>query len=134
VKVPKAKKRVLTCEEMMWILSEAKEEWRPSIVLSGFFGLRPEEIAPVEGMRKSRADKRGLHAEEIDWRFRVIRVPEEVAKVSNGARDVPFPEHAEAWLEWERIKPGMKGRVCAMNPTQGGETKRLSELIFGDEE
>lgn len=132
VKVPKAKKRVLTVAEMKATLREVKPQWRAFVVLSGFFGLRPEEIAPNTGSIKTRKDKRGLLAEEIDWRFRCIRVPEEVSKVST-ARNVPFFEGAEEWLRWAGLTPGMMGRVCRENPTRRKETARLGKLIFKDE-
>lgn len=127
-----ATKRVLTPDEMLRQCAEVRQKWRISLVLGGFFGMRPEEIAPLTGKRKSRRKKRGLRAEEIDWTFRVIRVPEEVSKVDT-ARNIPFPEHAEEWLRWAGFEPGMTGPVCDQNMTDGGETGRLGPIVFGEE-
>lgn len=131
-KVKSGDRKVWTPEQMLEGCALVREKWRPCMVLCGFFGMRPEEVAPLDGKRRSKRSKRGLRAEEIDWTFRVIRVPEEVSKVET-PRNIPFPEHAEAWLEWAGLKPGMTGAVCDQNMTDGGETGRLGPLVFGEE-
>lgn len=97
---------------------------RAWIVLQAFAGLRPEEAAP-----KSDAAKRGLHIEDVDWRFKVIRVPKEVSKTV--ASVVPMSDCLIAWLNWSGIKIGMGGPCCARNPAEERETTRVGKLIFG---
>lgn len=48
------RKRVLSPDEMLRQCTEVRQ----SLVLSGFFGMRPEEVAPRTGKRKSRRKKR----------------------------------------------------------------------------
>lgn len=130
-KVGLGKKRIYSPEEMLDTCYAVTVEYRAAIVLGGFFGLRPEEVAAPKKQGMSKKDKRGLRAEEIDWRFRVIRLPEEVAKT--GARNIPFFDGAEEWLEWAGLRPGSKGPVCPDNLSEVGETLRLGELVFGEE-
>lgn len=130
-KIGRGAKRIFSPEEMLDTCGAVRVEYRAAIVLSGFFGLRPEEVAPPKKKGMSKKDKRGLDESEIDWRFRVIRIPEEVSKT--GERNVPFPEGAEAWLEWAGLAPGKTGPVCPDNLSEVGETLRLGALIFGAE-
>jgi hypothetical protein len=121
-------RRVLSPDEMTRLLEEVSEEFRAWVVLGGFAGLRPEEIAPAGKDKKKQ--KRGLHCEEIDWRFNVIRLPAVVSKV-NTPRIVPMNEALRAGLEWAGIKEGMTGPVCLSNPSDAGETRRLGKVVFG---
>jgi integrase len=122
-------RRVLTHEEMKKLLETVAPEWRAWAVLGGFGGLRPEEIAPAENDKK--AQKRGLHCEEIDWKFGVIRLPGIVSKVGL-PRLIPLNDALRAGLEWAGIKEGMNGPVCLSNPSDAGETRRLGKEVFGD--
>lgn len=129
VELEPCERRVLTPEELLALLAEVGETWRPWVVLGAFCGLRPEEIAPVVGKVKTRRAKRGLRCEEIDWQFKVIRLPAEVSKI-NAPRNVPLVPAALAWLEWAGLRPGMVGAVCSVNPTESGETLRLGKEVF----
>jgi hypothetical protein len=122
-------RRVLTQEEMQKLLSEVSEEWRAWVVLGAFAGLRPEEIAPSSTEKKKQ--KRGLHCEEIDWAFNVIRLPGVASKVKL-PRIIPMSAALRAGLEWAGIKEGMTGPVCLRNPSDAGETRRLGKEVFGD--
>lgn len=130
-KVGKGEKKIFSPEQMLDACGAVLVNYRAAIVLGGFFGLRPEEVAAPKKKGMSKKDKRGLDASEIDWRFRMIRIPEEVSKT--GERIVPFFEGAEEWLEWAGLRPGMAGPVCPENLSEVGETLRLGELIFGEE-
>lgn len=127
VKVGRAEKRVLTIAEMWKLLAAVKPEMRINVVLSGFAGLRPEEVKPKKGCKSG---KRGLRAEEIDWDFKVIRLPAEVSKVER-ARIIPFNAALEAGLAWAGIKPGMVGALASKNMAETEETQRLGKECFG---
>jgi integrase len=125
-------RRVLTPDELLKTLAAVKRDWRAWVVLGAFCGIRPEEIAPatIKGA-KTRAEKRGLRCEEIDWQFNVIRVPDEVSKVGH-PRNVPLCDAAREWLLWAGIEPGMSGAVCLRNPSMRPfETARLGREVFG---
>lgn len=128
-KLPIGKRRVLTPDEFLALAREIKEEWRPWIVLGAFCGLRPEEIAPPQKKGASKKSKRGIRGEEIDFQFKVIRLPEEVSKV-DAPRNVPLCEAALAWLEWAGINSKSIGAVCLRNPSEKDETARLGKLVF----
>lgn len=119
--------RVATVSEVVEVLNAVAEEWRAWVVLGAFAGLRPEEIAPKPS-RKKKA-KRGLHCEDIDWRFGVIRVPAVVSKVE-APRVVPMSEVLKGALAWAGIEEGMTGPVVLRNPTEAKETGRLGKLVF----
>lgn len=122
-------RRTLTPAEFQSLAEEIAAEWRPWLVLGCFAGLRPEEIAPDPGKKKSA--KRGLRCEEIDWQFQVIRLPAEVSKGGKRPRNIPMSEALQAWLRWSGILPGMTGPVCLRNPSQAHELARLGSLVFG---
>lgn len=122
-------RRVLTPAELLAVAGAVREEWRPWLVLGAFCGLRPEEIAPVLGRLKTRKNKRGLRCEEIDFKWKVIRLPAEVSKVG-APRLVPLCEAALAWLAWAGMEDGQTGPVCLTNPTEEGETARLGKVVF----
>ena len=122
-------RRVLAPAELLELLNTVQAEWRPWAVLGAFCGLRPEEIAPPQKKGASKKNKRGIRCEEIDWTFKVIRVPAEVSKVGT-PRHVPLSEAAVAFLGWAGIKPGMTGPVCVRNPSEQDETARLGREVF----
>lgn len=122
-------RRVLTPGEFLALAREVRPEWRPWIVLGAFCGLRPEEIAPAGKKGASKRNKRGIRCEEIDFQFKVIRLPQEVSKV-DAPRLVPLGDAALSWLEWAGLRPGMTGQVCARNPSEKGETARLGAEVF----
>ncbi len=126
-KVPKGERRVLSPGELAAVLNEVVPEFRAWVVLGAWAGLRPEEIAPAAATRR-----RGLHCEEIDWRFGVIRVPAEVAGKVDRPRVVPMCEALRAGLEWAGIGPGMTGPVVNGDPVRAAETRRLGRVVFGD--
>jgi hypothetical protein len=113
-------------------MAEVREDFRAWLVLGAFAGLRPEEVAPPRKKGMSKAAKRGLFAEEIDWEFGVIRVSAETSKVDL-PRIVPMTEALRAGLEWAGIRPGMVGPVQARNASEAEETKRLGVAVFGGE-
>lgn len=127
--VPKDKptRRVLTRAELEGVLEEVAGEFRAWVVLGAWAGLRPEEIAPHS---EARPGKRGLLCEEIDWDFRVIRVPEAVSKVGF-PRVVPMSAVLCRALAWAGLGPGMTGPVCLRNPSEARETRRLGKKLFG---
>lgn len=124
----KGERRVATVKDLVALLDGVAEEWRAWVVLGAWAGLRPEEIAP-KPTRKKR-DKRGLRCEDIDWRFKVLRVPAEVSKIDR-PRVVPMGETLQAALRWAGIDEGMTGPVVLRNPTEAKETARLGALVFG---
>ncbi len=97
---------------------------RAWVVLQAFGGFRPEEAAP-----KSTSDKRGIRAEEIDWRFKMIRVPREVSKTTDNT--VPLNDALRAWLDWAGIREGMVGPICGRNPAEERLTQKYGEKVFG---
>jgi len=125
VSVGHGDKLIWTPKQFLKLASLVDPLDRAWIVLQAFAGLRPEEAAP-----KSGAAKRGLHIEDIDWRFKVIRVPQVVSKTV--ANVVPMSDCLLAWLKWAGIKKGMGGPCCARNPAEERETGKLGKLIFGD--
>lgn len=80
-------------------------------VLQSAPGLRPEEIAPPQRKGMSKAAKRGIHIEEIDFQFGVIRLPDQVSKVGT-ARIIPLSDACRDGLAWAGIEPGMTGPAC----------------------
>jgi integrase len=129
-RVETGEKRILTADELCAVLDATEPRFRAHSVLSAFAGLRPEEIAPKTAEKGKKARKRGLHCEEIDWQFGVIRLPAEVAKGGTRPRNIPMNEALKAGLQWAGIQPGMRGPVCLLNPTEEQELKRLGMLIF----
>lgn len=121
-------RRVATPGELVEVLNEVGAEWRAWVVLGAWAGLRPEELAPKPTRKKKH--KRGLHCEDIDWRFNVLRVPPDVSKIGR-PRVVPMGETLRTGLEWAGIEPGMTGPVVLRNPTEAKETARLGKLVFG---
>lgn len=124
-KVEAGDKRVLTPDELCGVLNAVREEFRAWVVLGAFAGLRPEEIAPQPATRR-----RGLHIEEIDWRFKVIRIPAEVAGKVKRPRVVPMCDVLLAGLEWAGIEEGQTGPIVLGDPSNA-ETRRLGKLLFG---
>jgi integrase len=122
-------RRVLSSAELLAVAGAVREEWRVWVVLGAFCGLRPEEIAPTGRKIKTRKNKRGLRCEEIDFNWKVIRVPAEVSKVG-APRLVPLSDAALEWLAWAGIKEGDVGAVCARNPSEEDETARVGKLVF----
>jgi len=131
VEVGHGERRVVTVDELRRVLDAVEAEWRPWVVLGAFCGLRPEEIAPPQKKGASKATKRGIRCEEIDFRFKVIHLPSVVSKVDT-PRNVPLCDAALAWLAWAGITEGMTGPVCLRNPSEKGETARLGKLVFKD--
>ncbi len=128
VKLEKGKRHVLTPEEFLALAAAIKPEFRGSIVLQAFCGMRPEEVAPPARKGMSKKSKRGILREELDWTYKVIRIPEEVSK-TNFPRIVPILPGVEEWLEWAGIKPGQTGPICE-NLVTAGETIRLGKEVF----
>lgn len=129
VKLGLCERRVLTPAEFLQLAAEIAEEWRPWLVLGAFCGLRPEEIAPPRKKGASKKGKRGIRCEEIDFQWKVIRVPAEVSKVK-APRNVPLAEAALEWLTWAGIEQGQAGPVCLRNPSEEDETARLGKEVF----
>ena len=123
-------RRILTPAELRAVMDAIRPEFRAWAVLGAFAGMRPDEIAPPQKAGMSRARKRGLRCEEIDWEFRCIRVAAEVSKVGNH-RIVPLTDACAAGLQWAGVTAGMSGPVCARNPAECGETKRIGAAVFG---
>lgn len=121
-------RRVASPAELVALLNGVGDAWRAWIVLGAWAGLRPEEIAPRSDRKK--AAKRGLHCDDIDWSFGVLRVPACVSKIGR-PRVVPMCATLKAGLEWAGIGPGMAGPVVLQNPVEAKETARLGKLVFG---
>lgn len=120
-------RRVFSVAEFRAFEAAIPREFRAWLVLGCFFGLRPEEIAPPAKTRK--AEKRGIHCEEIDWQFRVLRIAPEVSKVGL-PRVVPFPDGAEEWLAWAGIGPGMTGPTTLKNPAEARVLASIAKDLF----
>jgi len=118
--------RVLTAAEFKQLEEHIQPEFRVVLVLGCFAGLRPSEIHP--GPVK-KAAKRGLHCDEIDWQFSVIRLPACVSKGGKRARNIPMSPALRAYLQWAGIQSGMTGPVCMETP-HTSELRRLGKLIF----
>ena len=119
-------RRILTLDEYSRLENSIHPSFRAWLVLGCFCGLRPEEIAPGPSKR---TNKRGLHCEEIDWQFGLIRIAPEVSKVGL-PRVVPLSAACRAGLIWAGIGPGMTGPTTLENPAQTRELARLGKLIF----
>lgn len=128
VKLEKGKRRVLTPDEFLAVAAAIRPEFRGSIVLQAFCGMRPEEVAPPSRQGMSKKSKRGIFREEFDWLYNVIRIPEEVSK-TGFPRIVPILPGVEAWLEWAGIRSGQIGSICD-NLVTTGETLRLGVDVF----
>lgn len=126
VRVATGDKRVLTAAELCGILRAVEPEFRAWTILGAFAGLRPEEIAPGPAKK---AAKRGLHCEEIDWDFKVIRLPGVVSKTGR-PRIIPMSDALMAGLEWSGIGPGMTGPTTLANPSQTHQLARLGRDLF----
>ncbi len=124
--VPATELRILTPDELRAIAREIRPEYRAWLALGAFAGMRSEEIVPLKAKR---SDRRGLLCEEIDWDFRVLRIPACVSKVKR-ARIVPMSDALIDSLKWAGIEPGATGPVCAHHPHQTREMARLGTLCF----
>lgn len=122
-------RRVLTPTEFLSLARHVAVEWRPWIVLGAFCGLRPEEISPPQKKGMSLKSKRGIRLEEIDFQFKVIRLPAEVSK-TKAPRNIPLSAAALEWLHWAGLRSGQIGAACLRNPSEQGETIRLGKLVF----
>jgi len=120
-------RRVLTVAELQSILDKVGDKWRAWVVLGAFAGMRPQEIVPH---RNKKINKRGLHCEEIDFDFGVIRLPACVAKGGKRPRIIPLNDALKAGLEWAGIRPGMTGPVVLRNPSREQELARLGKVVF----
>ena len=92
--------------------------------------MRPQEICPAAEKRRG---KRGLHCEEIDFQFGVIRLPACVSKGGKRARIIPISPALRAGFEWAGITPGRVGAVVSADPVKAGELRRLGREVFGKE-
>ena len=117
------KLRVLDPVELRVVLGAVDLEFLPWILFGAFAGMRPEEISPTD-------DKPGLLWDHIDWRFNVIRLPAEVAKVRR-ARVIPIVPTLRAWFAHIGAAPHWTGRVCRRNPSSVSprETTRLGKVL-----
>ena len=123
-------RRVLTSDELESLLGAVARPWRAWVVLGAFAGMRPQEICPAAEKRRG---KRGLHCEEIDFQFGVIRLPACVSKGGKRARIIPISPALRAGLEWAGIVPGRVGAVVSVDPAKAGELQRLGKEVFGKE-
>jgi integrase len=123
-------RRVLTPDELERLLGAVGRPWRAWVVLGAFAGMRPQEICPAAEKRRG---KRGLHCEEIDFQFGVIRLPACVSKGGKRARIIPISPALRAGLEWAGILPGRVGAVVSEDPVKAGELRRLGKEVFGEE-
>lgn len=123
-------REILTLEQFHAMAAAILPEFRAWFALGCFGGLRPEEIAPPDGKSKKR-HKRGIHCEEIDFEFSVLRIAAAVSKGGKRPRIVPMNDALRHALEWAGIRPGMTGPTTLANPAKTGELNRLGKLIFG---
>lgn len=118
---------ILTPQQFHQLATHIHEDFRAWIVLGCFAGMRPHEICPSTDKKTA---KRGLHCEEIDWKFSCIHLPAEVSKGGKRPRNIPMTDALKAWLHWAEIEPGMTGPVCLTEPAKAGELERLGKLLF----
>jgi len=123
-------RQILTPDELREILRNVSKEWRAWVILGAFAGLRPEEIAPKKHKIHT---KRGIHCNEIDFQFNVIRLPAAVAKGGSRPRNIPLNAACRAGLEWAGIPTDgtASGKIVLRNPSEAQELARLGKLIFG---
>lgn len=129
VKTGKCERRVLTPDEFTDLAAAILPQYRASIVLQAFCGLRPEEVTPANKKGGKKKSKRGIRREEIDWEENVIRIADDVAKTGY-SRILPLLPTAREWLEWAGVGPGQCGPICEENLAEVGETKRLGVEVF----
>ncbi len=129
VKAEKLNRRILTLDEFLALAGAIQPKYRGAIVLQAFCGMRPEETAPPTKEGTKKKSKRGIRAEEIDWKDNCIRIPAEVAK-TGFPRITPVLPAAKAWLEWAGVHSGSNGPVCYTNLVEDGETLRLGKEVF----
>lgn len=130
IRLQDGNKAIIEPVKFMELAQHVDPQDRAAVVLGYFCGLRPEEAAPPAAASARKKTKRGLYAEEIDWDFKVIRLPKVVSKVGQ-TRIVPLSEAALAWLEWAGVREGRTGPICPRNLSEADETKRLGKLVFG---
>lgn len=122
--LPKASIRVLSCGEFAAVLAALPPEHHTWAMLGAYAGLRPEEIAPAREKRKD--GKRGLQWENIDFRFRQIRVSMDTSKVGR-ARVVPL---CDKLLDYLLPLRGI-GDVCWINPAEDKSLRKVGKEVFG---
>lgn len=110
---------VYTSAEMLWWLSQVREEFYPWLVIGGFSGIRSEEICPPPESHKDR-----LRWEDFNWKKGHIVVRAEVSKV-NERRIVPLFENAASLLEkWQ----GATGPVIPKGLRTDRESARMTRV------
>lgn len=111
---------IFTPEEGAILLRKVSPEFLPWILLTGWNGLRTEEVCPATESRKD-----GLRWENIDWKQNQIIIPAPVTKVKRkrviplnpNVRKVLFPLKKEA------------GRICELDPIREKEPRKLAKHL-----
>ena len=111
--------RVLSPEEMRFILLNINPRWLPWCVLAGFSGLRSEEI------RTQLQYKEALDWSNVDLKRKIIDLPATISKVRK-RRIVPITNTLATWIK--HINPPSSGPVCSSSPTKR-ETGRIGRLL-----
>lgn len=116
--------RYATNDEALIVLKSVKKEFRLTVVLGLFAGLRPEEAAPRKG------EKTGLDRSAISLERKVIYVSREVAKgAKRPARTIPITPCLAAWLKWTDLEEITSGPVAAGSLADARETIRIGKVL-----
>jgi integrase len=118
-----------TPEEMRTMLDACPADYLPWLVLSGFAGLRQEELIVDPSSDKSPLDWSDFH-----WDRGIIIVRPETAKTGD-RRVIPILPVVRAWLHAGSLA---EGRVCPVDPpykardaSRPSTTAMLAELVGG---
>jgi integrase len=115
--------------EMRKMLDACPKEYLSWLVLSGFAGIRQEEL-----ITDPKSDKSPLDWSDFHWDRKILIVRPETAKTGD-RRVVPILPVVRAWLHSERLS---SGRVCPVDPpykardaARPSTTAMLAELVGG---
>lgn len=115
--------------EMRLMLDACPPAYLPWLVLSGFAGIRQEELITDPASDKSPLDWSDFH-----WKRKVIIIRPETAKTGD-RRVIPILPVVRAWLHAESLPAG---RVCPVDPpykardaSRPSTTAMLAELVGG---
>jgi integrase len=124
VSVPAGSLTVMTRDEFVRCMELLPACHVPWFLLGAWAGLRPEEAAP--SATKLNDGRRGVHWEDIDFDFNIIRISAETSKVKR-PRIVPLlPCLREALLPLRG-----SGAMCAVSPARDKTLVMLGKKVFG---
>jgi integrase len=124
VSVPAGARVVLSRDEFEKCMDLLPASHVPWFLLGAWAGLRPEEAAP--SATKLHDGRRGVHWEDIDFDFNIIRISPQTAKVDR-PRIVPLlPCLREVLLPLRG-----SGAICAVSPARDKTLVMLGKKVFG---